>query len=443
MEFHGLHDDDEELKYFEFGAHFRYKDLVEALQYLQDSQIYQKEKVIEKENSINIINNNSNYNEVYNQINKQLCQKMTDIIPPNKFIQSRNIKPLIQSLSQKLTDIIQSQNNKKPMRHYVTKKRQISSKIKNSNNNINNNIINKNIAKTNLENKKDDKKIFALNQPYKKKEISQSRNFLKNKKPLSKNNNNNNKNSKFNENKKNIVSQDSKHFFNANIYNKIIQPPNKNLNNNIISNKTSDKMYATRIDNINNKVNSNNNNNQSTQTVQNIILKSNINISFINNFNTTYLNNSKKKQKKIRSRNNQEFAKLKMIENNFININNNIKLNEEISNSKINKNKNDENIINKIQNSKKEIKKKIPLISPKLKSKENNNVNIKKKINIANQNFKIRNNNNNNFINKDKNEKVNLSGINKTKNSSHTNLNKNENNKNLMYNFFGKVKLNV
>ena len=155
------------------------------------------------------------------------------------------------------------------------------------------------------------------------------------------------------------------------------------------------------------------------------------------------MNNSKKKQKKIRSRNNQEFAKLKMIENNFININNNIKLNEEISNSKINKNKNDENIINKIQNSKKEIKKKIPLISPKLKSKENNNVNIKKKINIANQNFKIRNNNNNNFINKDKNEKVNLSGINKTKNSSHTNLNKNENNKNLMYNFFGKVKLNV
>ena len=132
-----------------------------------------------------------------------------------------------------------------------------------------------------------------------------------------------------------------------------------------------------------------------------------------------------------------------MIENNFININNNIKLNEEISNSKINKNKNDENIINKIQNSKKEIKKKIPLISPKLKSKENNNVKIKKKINIANQNFKIRNNNNINFINKDKNEKVNLSGINKTKNSSHTNLNKNENNKNLMYNFFGKVKLNV
>ena len=167
MEYRGLHeeDEDEDQKYFEFGAHFRYNDLVQALKYLQDSQIFQKEK--DNDNSINI-KSNSNYNEVYNQINKQLCQKMTDIIPPNKFIQSRNIKPLIQSLSQKLTDIIQSQNNKKPVRHYVTKKRQINSKIKNNNNINSNNVINKNIAKTNLENKKNDKKNFGLNQPYKK-----------------------------------------------------------------------------------------------------------------------------------------------------------------------------------------------------------------------------------------------------------------------------------
>ena len=206
MEYRGMHEENEEnegQRYFEFGAHFRYIDLVQALKIIQDSQILlkrEKDKENIKEKNINI-NNNSNYNEVYNQINKQLCQKMTDIIPPNKFIQSRNIKPLIQSLSQKLTDIIQSQNNKKPMRHYVTKKRQISSKIKHSNNNLNinnHNMINKNIAKTNLENKKEDKKNFLLNQPYKKKEISQSRNILKNKKPLSKNNN---KNSKINANK--------------------------------------------------------------------------------------------------------------------------------------------------------------------------------------------------------------------------------------------------
>jgi len=175
MEYRGLHEEDEDKdqKYFEFGSHFRYNDLVQALKYLQDSQIFQKEK--DNDNSINI-NSNSNYNEVYNQINKQLCQKMTDIIPPNIFIQSRNIKPLIQSLSQKLAYIIQSQNNKKPVRHYVTKKRQINSKMKNNDNISSNNIINKNFAKTNLENKKNEKKNFGLNQPYKKKEISQLKN---------------------------------------------------------------------------------------------------------------------------------------------------------------------------------------------------------------------------------------------------------------------------
>ena len=43
-----------------------------------------------------------------------------------------------------------------------------------------------------------------------------------------------------------------------------------------------------------------------------------------------------------------------MIENNFLNINNNIKLNEENSNSRIHKSKIEENAINKMQNSKKE-----------------------------------------------------------------------------------------
>ena len=441
MEYRGLHeeDEDEDQKYFEYGAHFRYNDLVQALKYLQDSQIFQKEK--DNDNSINI-NSNSNYNEVYNQINKQLCQKMTDIIPPNKFIQSRNIKPLIQSLSQKLTDIIQSQNNKKPVRHYVTKKRQINSKIKNNNNNINsNNIINKNIAKTNLENKKNERKNFGINQPYKKKEISQSKNLLNYKKPLSKNND---RNAQFNINKKNnLIPQDGKHFVNANAHNKIIQSQNKNINNNI--NKNNEKMYGTVIDHNNNNSKKVNNNSQNTQTVQNIILKSNINISFINNFNTTYLHKSKKKQKKIRSRNNQELTKLNMIENKVININNNIKLEEDDDNSRISKNKVGENITNKGQNSNKEIKKKTPLMSPKLKYKEINNHNgdMKKKIILANQNVKIKQNIFNNFINKDKQEKGNINGVNKKRVSSGLNINKNENNKKLMYNFIGKVKLHM
>ena len=427
MEFRGLHEDDEEdeQKYFEFGAHFKYKELVQSLKYLQDSQNFKNEK--EKENSINI-NTNTNYNEVYNQINKQLCQKMTDIIPPNKFIQSRNIKPLIQSLSQKLTDIIQSQNNKKPMRHYVTKKRQISSKIKN-NNEINLKKNNKNIARTNIENiKQINKNYFGLNQPYKKKEISQSRNLLNYKKPLSKNNM---KNVQFNINKKsNIIPQESNHFSNV----KKIQPSSKYFNNNEnINQKNNEKIFGTVIEN-NKKIN----NNQNTQTVQNIILKSNINISFINNFNTTYLHKSKKKQKKIRSRNNQELSKFNNLENKIVN--NNMKIDEENHN----KNKNVNNITNKAQTNK-GIQKKKPLLSPNLKNKENNNGCMTKKI-VTNQNIKINQNKINNFINKDKQEKTSITGINKIKNSSGINKNnKNDsnNNKKLMFNLIGKVKLQM
>ena len=428
MEFRGLHEDDEEdeQKYFEFGAHFKYKELVQSLKYLQDSQNFKNEK--EKENSINI-NTNTNYNEVYNQINKQLCQKMTDIIPPNKFIQSRNIKPLIQSLSQKLTDIIQSQNNKKPMRHYVTKKRQISSKIKN-NNEINLKKNNKNIARTNIENiKQINKNYFGLNQPYKKKEISQSRNLLNYKKPLSKNNM---KNVQFNINKKsNIIPQESNHFSNV----KKIQPSSKYFNNNNenINQKNNEKIFGTVIEN-NKKIN----NNQNTQTVQNIILKSNINISFINNFNTTYIHKSKKKQKKIRSRNNQELSKFNNLENKIVN--NNMKIDEENHN----KNKNVNNITNKAQTNK-GIQKKKPLLSPNLKNKENNNGCMTKKI-VTNQNIKINQNKINNFINKDKQEKTSITGINKNKISSGINKNnKNDsnNNKKLMFNLIGKVKLQM
>ena len=428
MEFRGLHEDDEEdeQKYFEFGAHFKYKELVQSLKYLQDSQNFKNEK--EKENSINI-NTNTNYNDVYNQINKQLCQKMTDIIPPNKFIQSRNIKPLIQSLSQKLTDIIQSQNNKKPMRHYVTKKRQISSKIKN-NNEINLKKNNKNIARTNIENiKQINKNYFGLNQPYKKKEISQSRNLLNYKKPLSKNNM---KNVQFNINKKsNIIPQESNHFSNV----KKIQPSSKYFNNNNenINQKNNEKIFGTAIEN-NKKIN----NNQNTQTVQNIILKSNINISFINNFNTTYLHKSKKKQKKIRSRNNQELSKFNNLENKIVN--NNMKIDEENHN----KNKNVNNIINKAQTNK-GIQKKKTLLSPNLKNKENNNGCMTKKI-VTNQNIKINQNKINNFINKDKQEKTSITGINKNKISSGINKNnKNDsnNNKKLMFNLIGKVKLQM
>ena len=144
MEYKGLYDEQEknkEQRYFEFGAHFRYIELVKALKVIQKTQNIKKEKANNINNS-NIISNEQNYNEVYNQINKQLCQKMTDLMPKNKFIQSRNIKPLIQSLSQKLTDIVQSQSNKKPMKHNVTKKRYINSNMSTKQKMKSNNICN-------------------------------------------------------------------------------------------------------------------------------------------------------------------------------------------------------------------------------------------------------------------------------------------------------------
>ena len=108
------------------------------------------------------------------------------------------------------------------MRHYVTKKKQINSKNKNMNNNHNtnnnNNLMNKNIAKTNLENTKtNDKIILNVKQPYKKKEISQSRNMAEHKKPLLKNNV---KNAQLNLNtkKNNLIPQDARHFTNTNIH---------------------------------------------------------------------------------------------------------------------------------------------------------------------------------------------------------------------------------
>ena len=167
-------------------------------------------------------------------------------------------------------------------------------------------------------------------------------------------------------------------------------------------------------------------------------MKSNINISFINNFNTTYLHKSKKKQKKIRSRNNQELSKFNNLENKIVN--NNMKIDEENHN----KNKKVNNITNKAQTNK-GIQKKKPLLSPNLKNKENNNGCMTKKI-VANQNIKINQNKINNFINKDKQEKTSITGINKNKISSGINKNnKNDsnNNKKLMFNLIGKVKLQM
>lgn len=423
MDYRGIYNRNEnsnEQRYFEFGAHFRYNDLVRALKDLKESQN-------KKEKSPNLFNNNlnsndSNYNELYNQINRQLCEKMTDIISPNKLIQSRNIQPLIQSLSQKLTDIVQSQNNKKQMKHNVTKKKYINSncsiKQKEKNNNIFNDIKNINMNNNN----KFRNIIKGLGQQFKGKypssakpqNISQSRNYLnnKNKKILSKNNI---KNIQKSINKKNnLTSQEIKQ---NKFTEKKIQKPLKNLNNNNNCNncfKNNDEiLYGEAIEN------NNNSNKQNTQTVQNIIVKPNINISFINNYNTTFLPKNKMKKrspKKVRSRNNQAMSKLNLIENQVYNIDNNFKIHKDFENiNKIYQNNNDNNkdsknnnkfeiIFSKNNNENiKEKHKKSPFVSPKVKNKDNFNENKKNIIEFNN----IIINGNNNIINNELNLKNN------------------------------------
>lgn len=377
MDFKGIHDKKEksnEPGYFEFGAHFKYSDLVRELKILKEKQ-NKKEKNIN--NNLNV--SNSNYNELYNQINKQLYEKMNDILSPNKLIQSRNIKPLIQSLSQKLTDIVQSQNKKKiekgcePKNRYVNSNYSIKQKIKN--NIMKNNFI-KNIKSSNNKNIfNGEDQIFINKCPSSSKPINKSisRNYL-NKKNISKNNNKN-KNVKTNNKTNNLTSEEIKH-------NKIKKYQSKKINtNNYINNN--EIMYGKIEEN-------NSNNKQNIKTVQNIIVKPNINISFINNFNTTFLRKNIKKKsspKKIRSRNNQQISKLNMVENQLINCENPDEINDNHSNCQNNVNKNNNFIPNK---------KKLDIIF--LKKKSNMNLKDIHKISPSNKN-------NNNIKIKDNKEK--------------------------------------
>ena len=436
MEFRGLYDfrdKKNEQRYFEFGAHFRYNDLVKELKTLQESQSIKKEKYSNINNS-NLNSNNSNYNELYNQINKQLFQKMTDIISPNKLIQSRNIKPLIQSLSQKLTDIVQSHNKKNSLKHNMTKNKYINSNgstkhrkknniinISNNKNSGNKNInISNNIKIKNPIKGQDKNYVDIYPSTSKQQEISQSRNYIKNKKASIKKNIKNNQQS-INK-KNNINSQEIKQY--KSLHNKN-QKSGKSIINNFSNNN--EIIYGTIIEN--NNIN-NSNTKQNTQTVQNIIVKPNINISFINNYNTTFLpKNKKRSPKKVRSRNNQEISKLNMVEHQIFNINKNFKMPEDLGEdyindnnriyqqnkeSSISKNKNKIDIIFLQKNEKinlKQMHKKSPFISPKIKKRKNNEDNSNNRQNIGsckNRNIKMNRNFNNNFTNKDQKQQNNM-----------------------------------
>ena len=337
-------DNNDEPKYYEFGAHFKYEELYDKLKQIQEAQKVKNTKI--QRNIHNNIDLN-NYDEVYNQINKQLCQKMTDIIPKNNFIQSRNIQPLIQSLSQKLTDIVQSQSqNQKDIKHKITKNKCIKSNLKTSKNKKHlikkqtNNVL----MPSGNSNNKNEPEYFDMCGSFK--QTNNSRNIKKNLKGIIKKNNfaNTNINSNVNMNNNthinhinqisksknnNIISHTLKKFINNDISikknNQVISHSNNktnknnfinNINNNLLNNFTNKKnnnnnkdiIFGTIIDNSDNKTENNNINNNTNQTVQNIIVKPNINISFINNINASFLNNKMNRHspKKGRSRNNKE-----------------------------------------------------------------------------------------------------------------------------------------
>ena len=408
MEYKGRYEEGEieKEKYHEFGAHFRYNDLVDVLQVLHEEQNMKQEKSNQDKSNMN--STNKNFDKVYNEINKHLCKKMTDIISPENFIQSRNIQPLIQTLSHKLTDMVQIQTNQKELKHNVTKKQ-----CPNSNMSVkkkNKTILKKNIRlqKNNVSEMLNDvkknnyvtKNSNINNNITNPKEALQSRNLNINTKKIVRKNLKNTQLSTFKSNK--IISREIKNYTNTN---EIIPEPDKNLS------KINPK-------NLNNKIiigsilsNSNNTDNDTTnKTVQNIIVKPNINISVINNFNTTFLNKSKHRQKKIRSRNNQELRNYSKLENKNINFNKKFEIKDD--SNKMNENNKKKN--NKVKiillNDKNDIDfdPKIQPIVPKTKIKNTNSIPKSNIIQCKNKIVKLNDNLVNNFVKKEKKNDNNL-----------------------------------
>ena len=102
MEYKGMYfDNQKEPRYYEGGAHFKYKELVIVLnQLIKTLPQYQHER--------------SESSKVHrnNVLNINLVNEANAINPNNKeqVKQSRNIKPLMQSLTQKITEFTKDKN---------------------------------------------------------------------------------------------------------------------------------------------------------------------------------------------------------------------------------------------------------------------------------------------------------------------------------------------
>ena len=241
-------DQDDEPKYFEFGAHFRYKDLYNALKIIKKEQAYQKIKSENEEKLTQITTKKIENKERNNTRNKNmnLDNNIQNILKGFKTrIRSRNIGAEQQNENQNELTFIPLNHNKN---NFSVKK-----DAKNSNSII---YVNK-TNYTNIKNKNKNRKSLNNSNNY---------NLLNKKVNIrnidEKNNNNNFMNKRF---QKNILNQMDKHklsdknIFSRNqgqskLYQQVKIPPNNktaNQNNNLLNNMNFYKSYKIQISQLN------------------------------------------------------------------------------------------------------------------------------------------------------------------------------------------------
>ena len=238
-------DQDDEPKYFEFGAHFRYKDLYNALKIIKKEQVYKKMKSENEEKIAQITMKKIENKERNNTRNKNmnLDNNIQNILKGFKSrIRSRNIGAEQQNENQNELTFIPLNHNKNNL--------SVKKDAKNSNSII---YVNK-TNYTNIKNKN-------------RKSLNNSNNYnILNKKLNSRNTNEKNNNIFMNKKfQKNILNQMDKHklsdknIFSRNqgqssLYQQVKIPPNNkatNQNNNFLNNMNFYKSYKIQISQLN------------------------------------------------------------------------------------------------------------------------------------------------------------------------------------------------
>ena len=238
-------DQDDEPKYFEFGAHFRYKDLYNALKIIKKEQVYKKMKSENEEKIAQITMKKIENKERNNTRNKNmnLDNNIQNILKGFKSrIRSRNIGADQQNENQNELTFIPLNHNKNNL--------SVKKDAKNSNSII---YVNK-TNYTNIKNKN-------------RKSLNNSNNYnILNKKLNSRNTNEKNNNIFMNKKfQKNILNQMDKHklsdknIFSRNqgqssLYQQVKIPPNNkatNQNNNFLNNMNFYKSYKIQISQLN------------------------------------------------------------------------------------------------------------------------------------------------------------------------------------------------